>query len=235
MRPHARRIEACLDLISRALRGEVASREELVEELRRVYAKYGVEPIRGRAKINIYDKELCTVYVVARYGLGLDPQEYGDFYERLLSVEVRAERAAERLLAGEGREAIIEEMGSDSEEAVFRVARLVATAALLGFRSDEDLARLLDRIERDFPNLSRKIMGFKKFFVAFRVAQAIASGDVDNRIEKEALKHALCLRLNAVGAAPSDDFVRLIASEVLGVGERAVSATLALKPRRPRE
>ncbi|MEM4530913.1 MAG: DUF2192 domain-containing protein, partial [Thermofilaceae archaeon] len=61
---HSERINACLDLISKALRGELRSREDLVLELERIYSQRGIEPIRGRTKINIFDKEVCTVYVV---------------------------------------------------------------------------------------------------------------------------------------------------------------------------
>lgn len=228
---HAKRIDACLDLISKALRGELRSREDLVSELERIYGERGIEPIRGRTKINIYDKELCTIYAVARYGLGLDPSEYEDFYTRFLSVELKAERATRRLLVGEGEEAVAEEMGVADENSVFRIARLEATAVLLGFKSDDQLPALLARIEEAFPHLAPKVHGFKRFFIAFSVAQAIAAGEVTTRFEKEALKHALCVKLNASKAAPSDDFIREIAVDVLGASERLVLNTLSLKRR----
>lgn len=226
---HAKRIEACLDLISRALRGELPSRDYLVKELGRTYEERNIEPIRGWSKINIFEKELCTVYVVAKYGLGLDPHEYNDFYSRFLNLELKAERAAERMKAGEGVEAVEEEMGSADENSVFRVLRLEATAVLLGFKDEGGLATLLTKIEEGLPHLGPKVTGFKKFYIAFRVAQAIAAGIVSTRMEKEALKHALCIKFNASKAAPSDDFIREIAVRVLNLNERAVSTALALK------
>lgn len=230
---HAKRVEVAIDLISKALRGEIDSRRELIAALEEAYTRLGIEPIRGRSKINIYEKEMCTVYVVAKYGLGLDPSEYRDFYEKFLDVELKAEKAAERLKAGEGERAAIEEMGSSDENTVFRIARLEATAVLLGFKSDDELATLLRAIEEAFPNLRQKVNGFKKFFIAFRVAQALLAGNVTNRLEKEALKHALCIKFNAVKAAPSDDFIREIAVDVLGASERLVSNALVLKQRLP--
>jgi len=226
---HSERINACLDLISKALRGELRSREDLVLELERIYSQRGVEPIRGRTKINIFDKEVCTVYVVAKYGLGLDPDEYKDFYEKFLNAELRAERAAERLLAGEGERAVAEEMGVADENTVFRIARLEATAVLMGFKSEERLSTLLARLEEAFPQLTQKIQGFKRFFIAFTVAQAIAVGKVTTRFEKETLKHALCIKLNASKAAPSDDLIGDIAINVLGASERLVYNALSLK------
>jgi hypothetical protein len=228
-RVHAKRIEACIELISRALRGEIESREEAVKELERIYRALGIEPIRGWSKINLFDKELCTVYVVAKYGLGLEADEYRDLYERILWLEARAERAAERVKAGEGAEAVLEEMGSADENVIFRMARLEATAVLLGFKPEDGLALLLNRLSELFPHLAQRIAGFKRFYVAFRVAQAVAEGAVRTRLEKEALKHALCIKLGAEKAAPSDEFIREIALNVLKLDERHIARAVSAK------
>lgn len=228
-RVHRERVEACLELISQALRGEVCTREEAVGDLERIYGERGVEPIRGWTKINIFDKEMCTVYVVARYGLGLDVDEHRDLYEQLLNLELRSDRAAERLKKEDSPEAVYEEVGEESENVIFRIARLEATAALLGFKQDEDVALLLRRLSELYPKLQAKVAGFKRFYVAFKVAQSIAEGAVRSRIEKEALKHALCLKLDASRAAPSDEFIREIAVNVLKLDERAVGPVLSTR------
>lgn len=227
-RVHAKRIEACIDLVSKALKGEVKNRGEAVKELEKLYRALKIEPIRGWAKINLFDKEMCTVYVVAKYGLGLDVNEYRDFYERILGVELSAERAADRIKAGEGVSAIVEELGSVDENIVFRIARLEATAVLLGFKPEDGLALLLERLSELFPELNHKIAGFKKFYIAFKVAQGIAEGSIRTRFEKEALKHALCLKFRAEKAAPSDEFVREVAVNVLKLQERYVANAVSL-------
>lgn len=226
---HGRRIEACIDLISRALKNEYKSRVEAVEALEKIYQSSGVEPLRGWTKINIFDKEMCTAYVVAKYGLGLDVEEYSEFYKTFFGLELKAERAAERLKSGEGVEAILEEMGNVDENTVFRIARLEATAVLLGFKEEEGLTYLLNRLNDLFPNLGVKISGFKKFYIALKLAQEIVAGNVKTRYEKEALKHALCLKFNAVKAAPSDDFIREVAVNVLKAKEYYVNNALSLK------
>jgi hypothetical protein len=228
-RVHARRIEACIDLVSRALKGEIENREEAVKELERLYRALKIEPIRGWAKINLFDKEMCTVYVVAKYGLGLDVNEYKDLYERILGIELKAERAAERIKAGEGASAIAEELGFVDENTVFRIARLEATAVLLGFKPEDGLVLLLDRLSELFPGLNHKIASFKKFYIAFKIAQGIAEGTVRTRLEKEALKHALCIKFKAEKAAPSDDFIRELAINVLKLQERYVANAVSLK------
>jgi len=228
-RAHARRIEACIDLVSRALKDEVKNREEAVKELERLYRELKIEPIRGWAKINLFDKEMCTVYVVAKYGLGLDVNEYKDFYERIFGIELKAERAAERIKAGEGASAIVEELGFIDENTVFRIARLEATAVLLGFKPEDELVLLLDRLGELFPGLNHKIASFKKFYIAFKIAQGIAEGTVRSRLEKEAMKHALCIKFKAEKAAPSDDFIRELAVNVLKLQERYVANAVSLK------
>lgn len=228
-RVHARRIEACIDLVSKALKGDVKNREEAVKELERLYRSFKIEPIRGWAKINLFDKEMCTVYVVAKYGLGLDVNEYKDFYERILGVELKAEQAAERIKAGEDASAIMEELGFVDENVVFRIARLEATAVLLGFKPEDELVLLLDRLSKLFPGLNHKIASFKKFYIAFKIAQGIAEGNVRTRLEKEAMKHALCIKFKAEKAAPSDDFIRELAVNVLKLQERYVANAVSLK------
>ena len=60
------------------------------------------------------------------------------------------------------------------------------------------------------------------------MAEQIAGGMIRNRIEKETLKHALCLKFNAVKSAPSDSFVREIATKVLKADEFRVNDTLSM-------
>ena len=227
---HGRRIEACISLISSILKGDVRSRRDAVKLLEELYETYGVEPIRGRTKINIFDKEMCTVYLVAKYGLGLSYEEYRKMYERIFYVELGAERAADRIRAGEDPVRVVsEELGEANENNIFRVARLEATGVFLEFKREDRLIELLRRLEEAFPDLRHKINGFRRFYIAFRVAQEIAAGGIRNRLEKEAFKHALCIKLNAVRAAPSDEFVREIAVNVLKAEESFVNNALSLK------
>ncbi|MEM1508681.1 MAG: DUF2192 domain-containing protein [Thermofilaceae archaeon] len=223
---HGGRIEASLTLISEIVKGSIEDRKSAVKRLEELYDSSGIEPIRGWTKVDIFDKEMCTVYVIAKYGLGLSPDEYPDLYGHILSLEVKAERAAERLSRGEGIEAIEKELGSTDENVVFRIARLAATTTILGFKNEDYLARLLNRLEELLPNLDHKINGFKRFYIAFRVAQAIANGDVRNRLEKETLKHALSMKFNATRVVPSDEFVREILMNVLKVDENYYSKNI---------
>jgi hypothetical protein len=100
---------------------------------------------------------------------------------------------------------------------------------LLGFKPEDGLVLLLDRLSELFPGLNHKIASFKKFYIAFKIAQGIAEGTVRTRLEKEALKHALCIKFKAEKAAPSDDFIRELAINVLKLQERYVANAVSLK------
>ncbi|RLE73098.1 MAG: hypothetical protein DRJ37_01215 [Thermoprotei archaeon] len=226
---HRRRIEACTYIWSILLKGKFKRREQVVAFLEKVYKEYDIEPIRGKTKIEIFDKEMATLYLVGKYGLGLNPDDYGEIFNNIFTVELRSEEAAISILSGADPEKVIrEKMGEVNENLIFRVIRLVFTASLLGFRDEKDLVKLLEKLEERFPQYGKRFLRFKKFYIAFRIAEGVAMGKIRNRLEKEALKHALCIKLNATRAAPSDSLVREIAVNVLKADEIEVNDALKI-------
>lgn len=224
---HRDRIEAAVEIWGEILSGSVASREQLAEVLRRVYESLDLEPIRGKTKIDIYDKELATIFLVGKYGLGLD--EELEKYQDLFKVELAASRALDRVIGGdEPRRALSDAFEKVDENVVFRVLRLAMTATVLGYMEEELFLKVLKSFESSFPEYAPNFLGFKRFYIAYKLAESIARGDVRNRIEKEALKHALCLRLGTERAAPPDWLVREIAVRVLKVPEHRANDVLSV-------
>ncbi len=223
---HKKRIEASIDVWSYILKGALKSREDVREYLRKVYEDMEIEPIRGKTKINIYDKELATVYLVGRYGLGLDHDEIRRYMD-IFSVEEKAEKVIEEVLHDVNPRTAIEKVfGQLDENIVFRILRLAMTSVLLGFMREDDFVKILFSFEENLTEYYKKIQGFKRFYIAFRIAEEIVAGRIRNRIEKEALKHALCLRLKAEKVAPPDWFIREIATKVIGAPEFRVNDAL---------
>ena len=222
---HKRRIEACTYIWSILVKNRLRARAKVVELLKRTYRQYNIEPIRGRTKINIFDKEMATLFLVGKYGLGL--KEYHEIFEEVFEKEIRSEYAIDSILSNGNPEKVLKEiMGSTDENAVFRVIRLLFTATLLGFRDEKELILILEKFEQSFPQYRKRFLSFKKFYIAFRIAESIAAGVVRNRLEKEALKHALCIKLNAMKAAPPDNLIREIALNVLKANEIEVNDAL---------
>lgn len=224
---HKERLEAAVEIWGEILNGSVTTREQLAELLRQVYTSSDIEPIRGKTKIDIYDKELATVFLVGKYGLGLE--EELEKYQHLFSVEIAASRVLENILNGDDpRKALAEHFYRVDENAVFRVLRLAMTANVLNYMSEEQFLKVLQKFEASFPEYSSNFLGFKRFYIAYKLAESIARGDVRNRIEKEALKHALCLRLGTEKAAPPDWLVREVAVKVLRVPEHRANDSLSM-------
>ena len=224
---HRKRIEIAIKLWSKILQGTYSSRSELVKDLESEYKRAKLEPIRGKSRRNAYDKELTVVYLVGRYGLGLEPREYPKVYRRLFELELKCEEALGRILGGEDPNTVMRDVFDRvTEDLVFRVIRLAYVSVLLEFSSENCLIKLLSAFEKAMPSLHDRFRRFKKFFVAFRIAEAIVAREVRNRLEKEALKHALCLKFGAEKSAPPDEEIRLIATEVLGMPEYIVNDVL---------
>uniref|UniRef100_A0A7C1P6Q5 DUF2192 domain-containing protein n=1 Tax=Thermofilum pendens TaxID=2269 RepID=A0A7C1P6Q5_THEPE len=227
---HKERVEVAVNIWGEILNGSVSTRKELVELLREAYETGRIEPIRGKTKIDIYDKELATVFLVGKYGLGLE--EELEKVRDLFGIEYAAYTVLEKVMKGEDpRRATEEVFEKVDENMVFRVLRLAMTAVALGFMLEDEFLRVLLAFEKSFPEYAPNFLGFKRFYIAYKLAESIAKGEVRNRIEKEALKHAMCLRLGSEKAAPPDWFVREIAVKVLKVPEHRVNDALSLARR----
>lgn len=223
---HKDRLEAAIEIWGEILNGSITTRKQLTELLQQTYTSLDIEPIRGKTKIDIYDKELATVFLVGKYGLGLE--EELEKYRDLFSVEIAADRVLDSVLNGEDpRKAMTEHFDNVDENTVFRVLRLAMTATALNYLEEDQFLKVLQKFENSFTEFEANFLGFKRFYIAYKLAESIARGDIRNRIEKEALKHALCLRLGTDKAAPPDWLVREIAVKVLRVPEYIANDALS--------
>ena len=223
---YRKRVTVAVDLIGEALEEEW-DRERLKKELSKRYEEEGISPLRGLAlPIDILDKELSTLYVVSKYGLGIE-----DETSHLFEYEEKLERAAELLLekGAESREEVRKLLGGVDSNTLSRAFRVVFTAVVLGFRPEEELIRLLHRAKEAFPEEEKTVKKYSRFYIAFRVAEAIAKGEVNSKVDKEALKQSLALRLGLPKILPDDEYVYVIAKEVFGVDEEKLQRILKLK------
>jgi len=217
------RVEACNEVLAKVLAWRVDSREKVVELLRESYERRGIEPLRGWSAYNLYDKEMALLYALGKYGLGLDWSEY-PYLSNVVWKEEAYEKAYRGILAGTPPpEAIKESVGELTQEAVFRVLRLVVSLVVLGFEPEEHLAKVFHASLRHMEQFKHNFFTFMRFYVALRTAERIASGEIKSRREKEAFKLALCVRMGAQGMAPPDDLIKLIARSVFKVNERKLS------------
>lgn len=227
------RAKVCTDIWSIILSKKIFSRKIVISLLRKYYKENNIEPIRGRTKIHIFDKEMATLYLIGKHGLGLTVDEYRKYYEAIFYKELIYEKIYKKILEEDGEN--IRELikryydGKIDENFIFRVIRIAFTATLLGFETDENMTRLLNILHKSFKEISKRIMTFIKLYITYRIAEKIVMGEISSRIEKEAYKHSLCVKFNILKSAPSDKLIKMIAIDVLKGEEYMVNRAFKTK------
>jgi len=233
-----KRLQVLMDLwlkiISLWEAGDKLDREKVMEMLKEAYEKAQLEPLRGASTPpDLYDKELASLYVVGKYGMGLDRQ-YPEIFETLFSKEVRYEEALSTLLrrddiSGEELEGLLNAiLGSLTDNDVARMLRIKLTQVYFGFASEEELVKILKAMYERMPSKRKLTVKYIRFFIAFKVASAIARGRIRNKIVKEIVKQASALSFSNIhGVLPDDSYIATIARGVFGVGDRIIRSTLS--------
>ncbi len=228
------RIEAVTEIWSKIMRNEVSTRNQLEELVYIVYKQKGVEPFRGLSKVRIYDKEIATVYIVGKYGLGVVDGELANALKGLFSVEIACDEIYSFLKSRnfqlsnnddlEQLKKMVdnEALGPKTEERGFRLLRYVFTGTIMRFFSEDDFVGTYKALAAAFPDLASRFMRYVRFYVAFKVAEDIALGNIKKVDEKKIMKYAHCLRLNLTKCVPHDKLIREIALKVYKVPKRTL-------------
>lgn len=229
-----RRISILMDVwklvIEEWERGKI-SRQRVVEILRRTYEREGVTPLKGAANPpDLYEKEMSSLYVVGKHGMGLD-SEYTGLFDEVFSYEIRYEEAIKTLLSEDPRDARFKVQallgGRLDDNTIARMLRLKLTEIYFGFSPQDSFKELLKRLVEAFPEHRRLAAKYARFYIAFRLADSIQRGEVRDRITKEAFKQAMALEFSWLDKVlPDDSYVRKIAVEVFGLPNRILDAVL---------
>ncbi len=233
------RVEVAIDLWDRVLRGQITSRSQLEEQLYVEYKKRGIEPFRGFSKIRIYDKEIATVFVIGRYGLGLD-DDIIESTKRIFNVEYRCDKAYRLLKKNdfdvknhvELRDTVralinVPDLGYGIEDRVFRLMRYVFTGTLLTFFPEEDFVQTYRALQEIFTELKDVLIRYVKFYVAFKIAEGIVLGQISDPSERKIYKYVYCVKLNVQKCAPPDKLIREVALRVYKLPKRIVDRLFA--------
>ncbi len=227
-RLYADRVETCIEIWSLILEGSVKSREEVRALLKEYYTERSIEPIRGKSRIELFDKELITLYIVGKYGLGVH-EEVPNIVRRVFSLEHRCEVAYYRILKGESPRIVMSEVFKSYDSALlFRMLRFVVTLVLLGFDNEENLVMVLKNVAEAFPEYASRFPLFARFYICLKLCEAIALGKIRSPLEKETLKHALCIKLGFNRCAPPDHMIYDVGRSVYKIKEDALKRILSI-------
>lgn len=238
---YRKKISVCMEVLAKVFAERLVERANVARLLREYYEASGVKPFMGaKLREDLYDKEMATLYVVARYGMGLN-EEDPETFQKVFFKELLLERAAEALLSPdvspeEKRLAVRHALGMepDSNE-LSRVFRVVFTKVLFGFETEERLSRLLAESIRAYPEQRRTVENFAKFYIAFRIAEKLSAGEISSKLEKEVEKQAINLRLGLGFTLPDDRYIYVISRNVFGLSEKRLEKVLSMKGRREGE
>ena len=226
------------DIIEAWESGEPLNRDKVVDMLRGAYERAKINPLRGAAvPEDIFEKELASLYVVGKYGMGLDSQ-YSELFDALFADEIKYEHAIEALLTmppEDARKRVEALLGAIDDNVLARMLRIKLAEVYFEFGTDDSLVNTIKALARAFPE--KKIpVKYARFYIAFTVARAISRGEVRSRIDKEALKQALALRFKGMrGVIPDDEYIGRIATDVFGVPKRSLANILTMGNKKRRK
>ncbi len=233
--PYRKRIQIAVNILGEVLkRGEQLTRKDVVEYLRKTYEKNKLVPLKGKATPpDIYDKEMASLYVVGKYGLGLD-EEYPGLFSKIFYLEEIFEEVIEKIKAGEYESARNMLKGASpsgviDSNTVARMLRTAFTKTVLGFIDENEFSEILKKTAEAIPEEERTVRNYTRFYIAYRIAEAIYRGEIRNKTYKEAFKRALALRLGFPQSTPSDEYVAVIAREVFNIPDHILEKLLKLK------
>ncbi|MEB2792883.1 MAG: DUF2192 domain-containing protein [Caldisphaeraceae archaeon] len=205
-------------------------RDSIVDMLKLKYKKENIEPIRGASEPrDLFDKELTSLYVLGKYGMGLEVQ-YPDLFDKVFKVEVKMDELNDLLLSDE-RDGLREKIkiigGRVDGNTIARILRMGLTKIYFGFLDEGAIKKLSSRLKEAFPENSRDVDKYMRFYIAFMIAEQIGNGKIRNKTTMDAFKVALALQLNMnKRLIPNDKYIAKIANEVFKIPTRVVKQVL---------
>ncbi len=215
------KVKALTDIWSTVLlKWQELSRDSLIAYLQKVYMERGIRPFRGFRAENLYEKELTSLYVVGKDGLGLF-EDNKPVFDKLLYNEELFDDIYQMISDNQPYEAFMK--ASSNTDVIARALRVGFTRSIFSFSDFEELFESLRNLDATgLDPLKHTAMSFSRFVTAFLLAEGIAEKRLRNRISVEAEKKAISIRIGIKYPAPKYEYIQLIAKEVFGISEKVL-------------
>ncbi|ADX83308.1 DUF2192 domain-containing protein [Sulfolobus islandicus] len=222
------RIKVLTDIWSLLMESwESLSRKDVIEIVKNAYTKKNIKPFRGFNADGLYEKELVSLFVVGKYGLGLF-EDNKEIFDKLLSKEEDYDEISKLIIDGNVNEAF--EKSGNSKEVLARALRTTFTKIIFSFESEDKMYKSLKNLnisEKD--EIKHTSRSFSRFYTAFKLAESIAEGIVRDRLTYIATKKAIAISIGIEYPLPKADYVALIAKEVFNVNKKILNKILGIK------
>ncbi len=228
-----KRLKVLVDVWGQIIDRGNMTREEVIELLKKEYERNGVEPFRGVAKPqDIYEKDMITLYLVAIYGLNIQ-SEYSEIIDKIFSLEKSLEQACELLYSEDNpdvaREKIIKIFNKNPDSALLsKIFRVEILKHYFGFIGEDRMSKILRNMLKAFPEEEATVRRLSKFYIAYKVGEAILKGEIKDWTSKEAYKQAIAVELGGIRGIPDDEYIAKILSTIFGAKKEIYSSILRI-------
>lgn len=191
------------------------AREWVITHLSEKYRERRIRPIRGFKAENVYEKELISLYIVGKFGLGVE-EENPQLLNTIFEKEIYYEKIANALSASRLEEAL--GIAGNDRDALSRSLRFSFTKFLFSFSTEEELIRAIRTLASTTTDeIAHVGKSFSRFYIGFRIAEGIATKSIRDRLSMDAMEKALQISLGFKTPYPKPEYIALIAREVFGV------------------
>lgn len=201
------------------------NRDQLVDLLKIAYERNNIKPFRGFKANNLYEKELISLYVVGKDGLGLY-EDYKEAFDKLLSNEETYDEISSLIL--ESPERAYEKANSD-KDMLARALRIIFTEVIFSFTDESKLSAALRKLDSSQDDgIKHTAKSFARFYTAFKLAEGIAEGKIRDKMNYIAMKKAISINIGINYPLPKANYVALISQEVFNVKPKVIKKILEL-------
>jgi len=212
------RVKVLTDLWSKILEDQSLARGDVIELLRQSYEEKGIKPIRGFKAEDLYEKELISLYVVGKDGLGLF-EDYRSLFDKLFSFEVTYDEALNLILENKPLEAY-EKLDKDKGN-VAKTLRVIFTETIFSFKPEDLLFKALRNLNNtESDELKHTATSFSRFYTAFKIAEGIAERSIKDKMSLEAMKKVIAINIGISYPPPKQEYISLIATEVFNINQK---------------
>ncbi|AWR97094.1 DUF2192 domain-containing protein [Acidianus sulfidivorans JP7] len=201
------------------------NRDQLIQLLKFAYEQNNIKPFRGFKSTNLYEKELITLYVIGKDGLGLY-DDYKDVFDYLLNVEEKYDEIAS-LMMNSPQEAF--EKANRDKDVLARALRLLFIEVILSFKEESRLSIALKKLDScNDDAIKHTAKSFARFYTAFKLAEGIAEGIIRDKVNYIAMKKAISINIGIEYPLPKANYVALISQEVFNVRPKIIKKVLEI-------
>ena len=214
------RIKVLTDIWGKILQNSDVTREQVLQILEKSYEEKNIKPIRGFRADELYEKELISLYVVGKDGLGL-LDDYRDLFSKVFTPEMTFDNASQLIIEKKPLEAY--EILNKDKGNLAKTLRLIFIEGIFSFKPEEvlfDALRTLNSVNVD--EIQHTAVSFARFYTAFKLAEGIAEKSIRDRLSLEAQKKAIAITIGIKYPLPKPEYVAMIAEKVFSVNPKVI-------------